>query len=231
MKEFCVNDVDRMEEIIKIIKEMRENPPSKEEMDHDKVNELLEELMDHVELHPRNNLNLCIMGGMFEMLALSFSYPDAEVRRNALQIITTASSNNLQVQEYANRSGALNLVESFCNEKNIKNKEAIFSALSAIIKADNFAAKLKFIKEFNGLEFLASLLCDELAQESIRLYRRVLVLVNDLVINDDMIDATKPFQVRNFFAGDQHCVEQLIKNISKQHYAADLSQHTMHDIR
>jgi len=61
------------------------------------MNDLLENLMDHVELHPRNNLNLCLMGGMIELLALSFGYPDESVRKNALQIITSACANNLQV--------------------------------------------------------------------------------------------------------------------------------------
>jgi len=96
----------------------------------------------------------------------------------------------------------MNLVESFCNEQSLKNKESIFSALSSVIKADNFAGKLRFIKDFDGLEFLSSLLCDELASESIRLYRRVLVLLNDLVINDDGIVSDNPFFVRNFIAGD-----------------------------
>lgn len=225
MKECCVNDVDRISEIIKILKQKRSNPPeAKENLDLEEINELLEELMDHVELHPRNNLNLCIMGGMIEILALAFGYPDELVRRNALQIITTASANNLQVQEYAMRSGAMNLVESFCNEKNLKNLEAIFSALSAVIKSDNFTGKLKFIKDFNGLEFLESLLCDELAADSIRLYRRVLILINDLVINDDMIDTSNPLKVRTFFAGTKTFVEQLLKNISSQHYAADLTK-------
>jgi len=39
------------------------------------------------------------------------------------------------------RSGAMNLVELFENEKNIKTKEAIFSALSSVIKSKNFEAK------------------------------------------------------------------------------------------
>jgi len=95
MKEYCVNDVDRMTEIVKVLKEMRENPPKKEDLDHENMKELLEELLDHVELHERNNLNLCIMGGMFEVLAIAFSYPNEEVRRNALSIITSACQNNL----------------------------------------------------------------------------------------------------------------------------------------
>merc|ERR1712159_745615 len=109
MKEYCVNDVDRMQEIIKALKQMRENPGAKETLDHENMNEMLEELQDHVELHPRNNLNLCIMGGMIELLALAFGYPNESVRRNAMQIVTSACANNLQVQEYAMRSGAVNL--------------------------------------------------------------------------------------------------------------------------
>jgi len=100
------------------------------------------------------------------------------------------------------RSGAMNLVESFCNEKNIKNKEAIFSALSSVIKSDNFAAKYRFVKEYDGLEFLGALLCDELAKDSIRLYRKVLILAFDLITNDDGICPNEEMQVRNFFAKD-----------------------------
>lgn len=208
MKEYCVNEADRMEEIINGLKKMREGYPSnKEQLDHDKMMEDLEELIDLVELHPRNNLNLCIMGGMFELLSLGFSYPNDGVQRMALQIIASACSNNLPVQEFAAKSGAMNLIEKFCNEKNIKNKEATFSALSSFIRADNFQGKVKFIKEFNGLEFLASLLCDELANESIRLYRKVILLINDLILNDDGIDTNNPTLVRNFFATENNCME------------------------
>lgn len=51
--------------------------------------------MELAELHPRNNLNMCIYGGMIEILSLGLSYPNDEVRRSALQLITSASSNNL----------------------------------------------------------------------------------------------------------------------------------------
>jgi len=40
----------------------------------------------------------------------------------------------------------MNLTEQFCNETKIKNKEASFSALSSFIRADNFPAKVRFIK-------------------------------------------------------------------------------------
>jgi len=37
--------------------------------------------------------------------------------------------------------------------------------------------------------------------------------------------------VRNYFGLEKHCLDQLLKNISKEHYAADLSKTQMHDIR
>lgn len=83
MKEYCVNEADRMEEIITQLTKMRESN-EKQNLDHEQMMEDLEELMDLVELHPRNNINLCIMGGMYELLSLGFSYPHEGVRRIAL---------------------------------------------------------------------------------------------------------------------------------------------------
>ena len=45
------------------------------------VVELLEELTDLAELHARNNLNLCLMGGMTELLSLIFSHESSTVRK------------------------------------------------------------------------------------------------------------------------------------------------------
>jgi len=73
--------------------------------------ELIEELTDLVELHPRNNLNLCLMGGMIEVLCIIFSHPDDEVRRAACRIFSSVVANNPEVQEFASKAGAMNLVE------------------------------------------------------------------------------------------------------------------------
>jgi len=56
---------------------------------------MLEELIDLTELHERNNLNMCIYGGMTELLSLGLSYPNDEIRRSALGLISSASANNL----------------------------------------------------------------------------------------------------------------------------------------
>jgi len=81
----------------------------------------------------------------------------------------------------------------------VKGREAVFSSLASFVKGNNFPAKKKFIEEFDGIVFCASLLNDETATSSLRLYKRLLVLMNDLVINDDMIMPNDPKFVRNYF--------------------------------
>jgi hypothetical protein len=54
---------------------------TKKSLTPDQLVDLLAELQELVELHPRNNLNLCLSGGMTEILALIFSHPDKEVRK------------------------------------------------------------------------------------------------------------------------------------------------------
>ena len=69
-------------------------------------------------------------------------------------------SNNRQVQEFASKSGAINLVSKFMQEDNIQVKDAIFGSLASWIKADNFEGKRRFINDQQGLGFLVSLVCD-----------------------------------------------------------------------
>lgn len=82
----------------------------------------------------------------------------------------------------------------------MRNKEAVFGALSSFIKSENFHGKRQFIEDYNGLDFLASLMNDEIATASLRLYKKVLTLAHDLVINDDTIFKENPFVVREYFA-------------------------------
>lgn len=80
-----------------------------EELSHEKLIDLIEELTDLVELHPRNNLNLCLMGGMSEVLCLIFSHENDSVRKAACRVFSSVVSNNLDVQDFAAKSGAINL--------------------------------------------------------------------------------------------------------------------------
>ncbi len=83
LKAYTFNDTDRLQPICKELKENKEIPTP------ELVNKL-EELQELVELHPRNNLNLCLSGGMGEVLALIVSHTDTNVRKLACSIFAAA---------------------------------------------------------------------------------------------------------------------------------------------
>jgi len=87
------------------------------EMTTEKLIELLEELIDLVELHPRNNLNLCLMGGMTEVLAIIFSHDDDSVRKAACRVFSSVTTRNTDVQGFAAKSGAINIANQFEREQ------------------------------------------------------------------------------------------------------------------
>lgn len=89
LKQYTFNDADRLQELCKLL-------PNKENTS-EKLIDILEELQELVELHPRNNLNLCLSGGMQEVLALILSHPDATVRKQACRIFSAVNSNNSAV--------------------------------------------------------------------------------------------------------------------------------------
>jgi len=108
------------------------------------------------------------------------------------------------VQQFASKTGALNLINQFELEKTNRNKEAAFGALSSFIRAENFDGKRSFVIQFNGLDWLASLLNDDVANGSLRLYKKVLLLASDLVTNDDTIVEENPFLVRDYFCHSEN---------------------------
>ena len=172
---------------------------------------ILEELTDLAELHSRSNLNLCLQGGMTELLSLILSHESARVRKATCHLLTSITSNNRQVQEFASKSGAINLVAQFAKEETLAVKDAVFGSLAAWIKADNFEGKRRFIREKDGLEFLKRLFCDSAvnANFNMRLKKKVVNLIYDLVVNDDGIFEDNPFHVRQHFCGDQAFLEKL----------------------
>lgn len=118
------------------------------------------------------------------------------------------------MQEFASRSGIINLVSRFSREETVQGKDAIFGSLATWIKADNFDGKRRFINEQQGLEFLKSLFCDTTVNESfnMRLKKKVIILINDLVTNDDGIYAKNPNFVRQTMCADQEFLNR-IKNL------------------
>ena len=120
-------------------------------------------------------------------------------------------TNNRQVQEFASKSGAINLVGQFSREQTLQVKDAVFGSLAAWMKADNFEGKRRFINDEQGLQFLSSLVCDASVNQTfnIRLKKKIVNLIHDLVLNDDGIYDENPFFVRAYFCGDQNLLESL----------------------
>ena len=122
------------------------------ELTTEKLVELIEELTDLVELHPRNNLNLCLMGGMTEVLCLIFSHENDQVRKAACRVFSSVVSNNPDVQDFAAKSGAINLAGQLEREATPQMREAVLGCLSAFLKAANFPGKRAYISQCGGLE-------------------------------------------------------------------------------
>ena len=68
MKQYTFNDVDRLKEICEELKKHKE-------MEKEKVLELLDELLELVELHVRNSINMCLSGGMQTIMDMMFNNP------------------------------------------------------------------------------------------------------------------------------------------------------------
>lgn len=88
MKQYTFNDTDRLTQLVKQLKtwgsttqaDNDENDLDSQSAssggfpEDDEVVAVLEEMMELAELHARNNLNLCLMGGMNELLSIIFSH-------------------------------------------------------------------------------------------------------------------------------------------------------------
>lgn len=180
--------------------------------------------MDLAEMHPRNNLNLCLMGGMTELLSLIFSHENDRVRQTACSLLTSIMSNNRQVQEFASKSGAINLVGQFERETTAACKSSVFSCLTAWLKADNFEGKRRFVSEQEGLNFLARLVSEASSDAGFnaRLKTNLHRLLADLLVNDDGIFEERPEHVREHYCANDQLLAQL---------AAELGQSDVHNMR
>jgi hypothetical protein len=106
MESVTFNDVDRMKEIVNTLKAQEKLV---EKIQTEPLLELLDELQDLVEMHPRSNHNFCLFGGMHELLSLIISHPNEKVRKASCSIFSSICQNNDEVQEFANKAGAINL--------------------------------------------------------------------------------------------------------------------------
>jgi hypothetical protein len=51
------------------------------------MTENVDKLFDLVDMHPRNGLNMCILGGMHELISLGLGFPSEIVRQKALSLV------------------------------------------------------------------------------------------------------------------------------------------------
>ncbi len=90
MKQYTFNDVDRLKEVSIELKDHMT-------MEKAKLLELIDELLELLELHVRNALNLCLSGGMSTILDIAFHNPHEEVRREACGVFSFTNQNNIDV--------------------------------------------------------------------------------------------------------------------------------------
>jgi hypothetical protein len=196
------------------------------EVSVDELLELLEELSDLVELHPRNNLNLCLMGGMTEVLALVFSHDNDAVRKGACRVVSAVTTRNPDVQSFALKSGAINLASQLEREKTPQLREAVLGCLSSFLNASNFAGKRKYITDFNGLEQLSRWTCVKGDEEKEKygeganlrkMKLKLKILLYDVVLNDDNI-MDDPFHVRDTLGKDIFLLNHLFDTIQSANF-------------
>jgi hypothetical protein len=180
--------------------------------------ELLEEMLDLVEIHPRSNLNFCLFGGMHELMSLIFSHPSEAVRKLSCSIFASITQNNSEVQEFATKCGAMNLVVQLERESAIASKEAVLSCLRTFIGGSNFNGKRIFIEQFRGLDVLANMICADSASEvkkSMRLQKKVLMLLHDLALNDDNIIPGNSQYTRRSIGSSDVLVKALLTDLEQ----------------
>lgn len=194
-----------------------------EELSNEKFADLLDELCELVELHPRNNLNLCLMGGMSEVLCLIFSHESDIVRRTACRVFTTVLTNNPEVQDYANRSGASYLTAQMEKEKTPQMRDALLGCLSQFLKSGNMEGKKRYIEQYDGLKQLSNWICRQGDEEKEmygegailrKIKLKLRILLYDFALNDDSIIKTNPFHVRDAILNDAPLMKAIFESIT-----------------
>ena len=96
LKQYTFNDVDRLKEICI---ELKGDQPVQAHigMEKTKILDLLDELMEILELHVRNSLNLCLCGGMATIMDIIINNPLEDARREACSIFSFTNQNNVEV--------------------------------------------------------------------------------------------------------------------------------------
>ena len=114
-------------------------------MTSEDFDQLFEDIKELVELNNANNLSLANMGGIQALLELIVAHKEDSVRKSACQLFSSVTANNDKVQNFATKSGAVNLAGQLDREKTPVMREAVLGALSAFVRSENFEGKRQYI--------------------------------------------------------------------------------------
>ena len=80
-----------------------------DQADSDTV-EILEELTELLEINSRNSFNLCRTGAFQKIIDKAVRSSEKSIRMKCFQFLTSLMSNDFNVQEFAVKSGTLQLI-------------------------------------------------------------------------------------------------------------------------
>lgn len=91
MNQYTFNDTDKLKDLADEIKQDLESGFTKispDPSDYGATQEIMDKLMELCELHERNNLNICLCGGLKTVIEFILNHPDAETRRIACHLMS-----------------------------------------------------------------------------------------------------------------------------------------------
>lgn len=92
------------------------------------------------------------MGGMSAILELMVLHESQDVRKVSARTFNTMASNNIDVQTFAMRAGAVNLAAQVEREATPAMRELLWGTITQFIKGENFEGKKAYIMQGKGLE-------------------------------------------------------------------------------
>lgn len=90
------------------------------QMSIEQVLELFKDLTETIEQNTQNHINFCLfcrMGGLQALFVIIVVHDNDQVRKAACSLFSLISANNLKVQEFAARMGAINFTAQLEREK------------------------------------------------------------------------------------------------------------------
>ena len=121
-------------------------------------------------------------------------------------------------------------MHQFVKETSIANRESVFGCIASFLKGEYFEGKRDFIDNLSGLVFLREAFL--VSQDtSLRLQKRLLLLIYDLILSDDQLFPDNKTHIRGTLADDEAFVQKLVELIASDSSLEDLYNHQKFDKR